>query len=232
MATVIKKTTPAYTTQPAFDSIIKDLRENGTPTHITRGVARGSNSGRATMVASLKFLGLIEKDGEATDKLRQLVDTPEDYSENIKKLLEEKYSLLFDGSIDIKNTVTEKLAEKFEAAGASGSTVSKCMAFFLGMAKVAKIEVSPRVKVPSTPSAKRRKNGTTPAVKTTARDTDDEPSDEIPEGMERITVPLRGMEDGVIYFPEGLDDDSAKRAIKMTVFILREYYGLPDEQAP
>jgi hypothetical protein len=47
--------------------------------------------------------------------------------------------------------------------------------------------------------------------------------------MDRITVPLRGMEDGILFFPENLTDEDAKRAIKMTTFILKQYYDIEGE---
>ena len=53
--------------------------------------------------------------------------------------------------------------------------------------------------------------------------------EELPEGMERITVPLRGKEDGIIFFPAELEKEEAKRAVKAAVFILNSYYELDDE---
>jgi hypothetical protein len=152
-----KKATPAYTTYTAFTNLIKDLRENDIPSHVSRSVVKGSNSGKAMMMASLKYLGLINKDETPTNTLVQLVENEENYSKLLKQLLLDKYSFLFDDSIDIKTTTTERVAEKFQLAGASGSTVSKCMAFFLTAAKAAGIEVSPRVKAPKVSSAPRKK---------------------------------------------------------------------------
>jgi hypothetical protein len=233
MNTETKKATPAYTTYTAFTNLINDLRENGMPSHITRSVVNGSNSGKATMIASLRYLGLIDKSHASTDRMTQLVENQEDYSRNLNELLLEKYPFLFDDSIDIKNTTTEKVSEKFKEAGASGSTVSKCMAFFLQAAKAADIEVSSRVtapKVASTPRMRRTKwpkKASQQRENTQALGHDD---DAIPDGMERITVPLRGMEDGILYFPEDMDADDARRAIRMTTFILNQYYGIEDER--
>ena len=47
--------------------------------------------------------------------------------------------------------------------------------------------------------------------------------------MERITIPLRDFEDGIIYLPANLEDNDAKRAIKMVKFILEEYYNFNDD---
>lgn len=227
MSKQAKKSAPPYTTYTAFTNLIKDLHENTMPEHITRSVVKGSNSGKAMMMASLKYLGLIDEDSRPTTYLVQLVDNVDDYSVILKELLEKKYSFLFDNSINIKTTTTEKVAEKFQDAGAKGSTVSKCISFFLAAAKAAELEVSPRVKPPPiTKSTTKRK-----AQKGSGETTDTRlPADETPvhEGMERITVSLRDMEDGIIYFPKDLGEDDARRAVKMATFILNQFYGIED----
>lgn len=228
MSESTKTMTPPYTTYTSFDNLIKDLRENGVPEHITRSVVKGSNSGKAMMTASLKALRLIDDSMSPSEDLKQLVESEENYSKNLKKILERSYDFLFDGSIDIHNTTTEKIVEKFREAGASGSTVSKCISFFLGAAKAAEINVSARVKSPAPdrkptkPKKAKGKDGGSANDDQTPKKTEKALHPE----MEKITVPLRGMDDGVIYFPKGLDADDAKRAVKMAVFILNNFYGL------
>ena len=53
MSTETSKATPAYTTYTAFTNLINDLRENDVPSHITRSVVKGSNSGKAMSTAQL-----------------------------------------------------------------------------------------------------------------------------------------------------------------------------------
>lgn len=231
MAAKEKVQLPPYTTYGSFVNLINNLRQHGTPDHITNSVLMGSNSGKAMMRQSLKSLNLIDENEAPTEKFKQLVDSEEQYPLILRDLLTETYSFLFDGSIDISSTTTEKVAEKFKAAGASGSTISKCMAFFLRAAKEADINVSSRVKAPTVDRGRRRRNS--PPSRNPELDevqiNNDPNGDEMPlvhEGMERITIPLRGMDDGVIYFPQEMDTDDAKRAIRMTKFILEEYYGI------
>lgn len=45
-------------------------------------------------------------------------------------------------------------------------------------------------------------------------------------GMERITVPLRGMKDVIIYFPKNMDVKVVRRVIKTTSLILHQFYGI------
>ena len=222
-----KKTAPAYTTYTAFTNLIKDLRSNGMPSHITRSVVKGSNSGKAMMMASLKYLSLIDKDSCPTERLTQLIENESNYSNILKELLEEQYSFLFSDGFDIKTTTTEKVSELFQKQGAGGSTISKGMAFFLSAAKAAGIEISSRVKAPAIQKSPAKRKPRDPISKTPPGDSDPE-VDVIPDGMERITVSLRDMEDGIIYFPKDMEDDDARRAVKMTTFILNQFYGIED----
>lgn len=228
--------TPPYTTYKSFINLINDLRENGIPTHITRSVVKGSNSDKAMMNASLRALGLITDDATPTEKLKQLVEKQDNYSENLKAILHQAYPFLFDSSIDIANTTTEKVAEKFKDAGASGSTVSKGMSLFLALAKDAGIQVSSRVKAPApvrsiNGNKKKPKRSEAPNIdKEEGLDDDslDSGAEKELEGMERITVSLRGMPDGVIYFPEGLNGETAIKAVRLAIFALKNYYDLED----
>ncbi|MGM0563645.1 MAG: DUF5343 domain-containing protein [Pseudomonadota bacterium] len=236
MAEESKLTIPAYASYKSFYNLIGEFRDEGVPDHITRSVVKGSNSAKATMLSSLRALGLMNDADEPTELLHLLVRSEGDdgYGEALSLTLSEAYPYLFDGSIDLSNTTTEKVAEKFKEAGVQkASTLSKCVSFFLGAAKDAGVEVSGRVKAPPVP----RSQGARKKSKPTARDNmvggsdpdEGRDQDRIPSGlekMERITVPLRGMEDGVIYFPKGLAEDEAKKAVKMANFILENFYGL------
>jgi len=53
---------------------------------------------------------------------------------------------------------------------------------------------------------------------------------EAPDGMEKITVSLRGMPDAVMFFPDDLDEDSARRVVKSMVFNLKSFYELDDSE--
>ncbi len=235
----VKKQVPPYTTYTQFFNLIIDLREHGIPEHVTRSVAKGSNSAKSMMLAALKSMKLITEHGEPTEELRRIVEDEEGYVANLQKTMFDTYPFLFDGSIDLANTTTEKVEEKFRGAGASGSTITKCVAFFLAAAKDAEIPVSPRVKAPSpsrgsSPARRKAANGRKkPENEEPPADNGNEPDirdqDYAPEGMERITVPLRNMVDGVIFFPEGLSPDEARRAVRAAVFNLKHYYELDEE---
>src|SRR5690606_23652198 len=92
--------------------------------------------------------------GEPSKELQQLVDSPEEQRGTLlRPVLERSYSFLFNGSIDLKRATTKQVEDAFRAQGISGSTVVKCMSFFLAAAKAAGIQVSPHVKTPARPRA-------------------------------------------------------------------------------
>ncbi|MDO3382010.1 DUF5343 domain-containing protein [Gilvimarinus algae] len=230
-----KKSPPPYVTYRSFFNFINGLRENGMPTHITRSTLPGSNSGKATMAASLRAMGLVVSDDLPTELMKQLTDPNTNYSEVLNEVLIGTYDFLSDPDFDIKNTTTDKVVEKIKLAGASGSTVTKCMAFFLSACSDANIEVSQYVKAPTpTRNSNGRRKAANKPKQAAENATKPQPTaghqEDIPEGMERITVPLRGMEDGIIFFPAELEENEARKAVKAAVFILNSYYELEDEE--
>lgn len=234
MADDAKVVVPPYTTFASFNNLLNSLRESRFPSHITRAVVPGSNSAKATMIASLKALGLIEEDGTPTSDLRQLVQSSgseEKYKESLKGLLEKRYSFLMDSSIDISSTTTEKVAELFRERGASGSTVAKGMSFFLTAAKHAGIEVSPYVKPPKTYGRQRK---TKPQIQPSPSGGTDSPDpSEAYSGMsqelshlknkDRITISAYGMDDWEVFVPKDLSDGQWKHGLKIAIFMLENY---------
>jgi hypothetical protein len=231
MAETNKKPVPPYATYKSFSNFINGLREHGTPKHITRSVLPGSNSGKAAMSATLSTLGLVNAKDEPTDLMRQLTDADQNYNTVLKEVLEESYSFLHDGSLDIADTTTDKVVEKFKELGASGSTVTKCMAFFLSAAQDAKITVSRYVKTPAAPPKSKapKKNG-----RQNPPDIDDEAGDEgdsdYPTDKERIVVSVHGMDEWEIFVPKGLTSAQWKHGLKMAKFILDNYRPSDDSE--
>lgn len=232
MATETKKqSTPPYVPYTTFTSFLNGLKKTGIPSHIDRSVmGTMSGSGQSAMIATLKSLRLINAELEPTPELSSLVNGSEsDSSTTLCKLVQSTYGFLFDGSIQIENTTSKKVEEKFRNIGASGSTLTKCISFFLAAAKAANIQVSPHVKAPKI----QRKTSTKKKYlnKSESNDLDEAPDNAPPlhEGMEKLTVPLRGMGDGYIYFPSEMTEQQSKLAVKMAKFILDNYYGFDEE---
>ena len=181
------------------------------------------------MASSLKAMGLVNEKGEPTKNLTQLTDSSIDYKTSLRQILLHTYAFLNDGSIDLKNTTTEKLVEKFVALGASGSTISKCVAFFLAAAKDTGIAVSQYVKAPTPPRSavtKRDKKGrSTPIEEPDDEeiDAESEVESEPEEDRTVIPIPLHGMADGKITLPANLNEEDWQYAVNMAKFILENY---------
>ncbi len=231
MAEEAARKPPAYVTYKSFFNYISGLRKNGMPTHLTRTTLPGSNSGKATMAASLKSLGLIGEDHAPTLLMEQLVDSDRDYSDVLKVVLKDNYPFLLNDDFDLANTTTEMVQEKFRAAGASGSTVTKGIAFFLGACKDANITVSKYVKPPkpaaSTGKKRRRDSGggsgSGEESSKNSHPKGENPNDSLFHNKVRIPVPLHGMDDGMILIPKGMNKDQWDYALKIATFLLENY---------
>jgi len=225
MADSSKKAVPPYATYSSFSNFINGLRENGTPKHITRSMLPGSNSGKASMSAALSVLGLVNDKDEPTEDMRQLTDASVDYGIKLKEILVKSYPFFTDDSLDLGDTTTDKVTEKFKELGAGGSTITKCIAFLLAASKDAGIAVSRYVKTPSPPSRTVKKKASKTAVVEETEDDNDEGADRY-EGLddkERIVVSVHGMDDWEIFVPAGLTTAQWKHGLKMAKFILDNY---------
>lgn len=225
MAETTKKTVPPYATYKSFSNFINGLREHGTPKHITKSMLPGSNSGKAAMSATLSTLGLVNSKYEPTALMLQLTDAQKDYGETLKEILERSYAFLGDDTLDIANTTTDKVVEKFKELGASGSTITKCMAFFLSAAQDAKITVSRYVKTPAVAPKAHKKKAARPTqvVEDDDEEDDDGGVDRYPTDKERIVVSVHGMDEWEIFVPKRLSHAQWKHGLKMAKFILDNY---------
>jgi len=169
----IVESKPPYVAYKTFTNFIASLRHSGLPNRIDRSVFSGvSGANQSFLLATLKFLGLINDDGVPTASLRELVEKPQNEKALFAKAAKEGYSFVFDGSFNINSATTAELAEKFRERGIGGSTIDKALSFFTSICEAAEIKISPHLKskrgsgsaVGSTPRKyKRRKvSGETP----------------------------------------------------------------------
>lgn len=232
MNTEIKKTPlPPYVPYSTFSSFINGLKDTGIPSHIDRSIMTNmSGSGQSAMLATIKALGLIDTNSEPTERLDMLVNGEESQlRETIEAIVIDTYGFLFDESIQIQNTTSKKVEEKFRAAGASGSTLTKCISFFLAAAKAANITVSPHVRAPklqqsSSSSQRSKKDKDSPGE--TGKSSSTPPSDVAPAGMRKFEIPLRDIKDGVLYLPIDLKSEDASKALRFIEFTLSQYYDI------
>lgn len=227
-----KKTLPPYVPYTTFISFINGLREVGAiPSHIDKSIMhKMSGSGQSAMMATIKSMQLINENSVPNEILINLVNKfDEDYSNILAEIVPKTYPFLFNGSINIQIATSKLVEDKFREAGASGSTLTKCISFFLAIAKDANIPVSSHVRAPKLQRKiiSKKKNGVAKPGKVDS--TQDEPEKLIKEDdMEKITIPLPGMDDGYVFFPADMSNEQSKLAVKMTRFILDNFYGIEE----
>jgi len=148
-----KKLLPPYASYIAFMRQLESLRQDGhhLPDQIDRGVLSGmSGSAQTSMLKTLEALGLIDASGRTTKTLRDLLAYQrgsEEFKAQFRAILEKTYGFLLS-VVSLRTATTNQVQTAFRTQHVGGSTVSKCIAFFLAAAKEAGIEVSKYVRTP------------------------------------------------------------------------------------
>ena len=231
---------PPYVPYSTFSSFISGLAEHEMiPSHVDKSLmTKMSGSGQSAMVSALKSLKLVNADSEPENRLKELVSpaSPETYKVTLTQIIQETYAFLFESGFNLQNTTSNQVESKFrEAVGASGSTLTKCISFFLSACESAGIAVSPHVKAPQPPKTNGNKKRKSPAPAPRTAPAENEISSSgntapaLGEGMTKFTIPIKDSEDGVVYLPDNLTDQQAKKAVKMAVFILNNYYDIEED---
>lgn len=238
---------PPYTSYRSFQSLIKELRDyvrdhQVVPSVIDRSLLlKRSGSEQSALIATLKWFELIEDNGAPTQLLHDFIETDEaNAAAVLKSMVQKSYSLITDGTFDLRRATTNQMADQFRQYDISGSTLSKSISFFLAAAKESGIAVSPLVKAPAdraSGSVKKRAKPATIAPVTPINPAAQAPSDtpKTPrpprDGMVAIPIPIYGGSDGVIYLPGNMTGKQWTNVIKMTEFILQNYRDTMAEQA-
>lgn len=141
-----------------------DRLKAGMPARIDRSaVATFSGVVQGQLFTALKYLQLMNDSGVPAKRLTELVASEgEERKRILADTIRASYPFLFTNGVDPKRTTMQQLQELFDAAGASGGTTRKCIAFFVTAAKDAGIELSPylgRIRTAGTrsPGAKGKK---------------------------------------------------------------------------
>lgn len=228
-----KKLIPAYIGFNSFLNFINGLRESGIPLKIDRSVLpKVSGSQFSSTMAALRFLRLVDDNDKPAQKMQELVNASDDGRKDIfLAIFKDAYGFLFtDPDFHLDKATGNQVATKFRSQDVSGSTVSKCIGFFLAFAQAAGVKVSSHVKAPSVPRSNVKREAK--AVKKNPVAQVPENENELPDGERpgymRITIPLHGMGDGALYLPEGLSPRQRAYALKITKFLLDNYW-LDDE---
>lgn len=151
---------PPYIPFPTFETLLKQLKQDGLPPQIDKSVlAKFAGGTQSQLKVALRAMGLME-DNRPTDDLALLVealDTP-DFEPLLKSLLERTYPYVF--ALDLMTATPTMFAEAFKATGAKEDVSRKCRTFFLHAAKRAGVPLGNRILSGSVPrssnGAKRR----------------------------------------------------------------------------
>lgn len=204
-----KSILPPYIAYKSFASFIKGLRETGTPQQIDRSIfPTMSGSGQSAMITGLRFLNLVDDKGIPTKLLKQLVEASgENYTTMLRDALVESYGFLTKGDINLEQASGKQVEDKFREKGVSGSTVTKCIAFFLAMAREAGIKVSSHVRPPKPIRA----NGVKRSKRQSSRDdfeNEEEEEYDLPNPeVQKFQIPIPGKPSAMFSIPKNLEDE-------------------------
>lgn len=228
-----KVETPPYTSYSTFFNFLKGLKETTIPSRIDKSVlAKLSGSAQSALIAALKWLSLIDDAGVPTSKLEALVHAEESkYPEILAAVLRDEYTFIADGTINLAKATSSQVEQKFREYGISGSTVIKCVAFFISAAKDAKIELGPHVKAPKASSSnggskRRMKKQASASEQDDSEHTSDTDTEGVPvemPGFIKIPIPLHGMPDGAVFLPDGMSSAQWAYALRIAKFLIENY---------
>lgn len=203
---------PAYISYKTFTNFINGLRESGVPNQIDKSMMSGmSGSGQSAMIGSLDFLKLVDAKGAPAPELQQLVDADDKTRPSVlRSVLERSYHFLFAGTIDLKRATTKQVEDAFRGQGISGSTIVKCIAFFLAAAKDAGVQISSHVKTPAlVRNATKRPTGV--GGSDNRQDLPDEEEFDTDAGATRsLKLPLLGKRDVTLIVPDDFNSEDWK----------------------
>lgn len=139
---------PPYVPYRTFDNFLSELKARGVPSHVDRSVlSHKSGTIQSQLILTLKYLGLVTDAGRSTERLRRLaVSEGVDRRRILREVVESSYGFVFEGGFKLQSATTHHAEELFQATGASGETIRRCIAFFLAIARAAGIPVSPYIK--------------------------------------------------------------------------------------
>ncbi len=224
---------PAYVSFNAFLSFINKLRETSVPHRIDRSLM-GKQSGSliSALMAALKFFDLVDDAQRPTVLMRELVTVSDDERKVIfKQMFEQGYAaILGDPDFHLESATTAQLTEKFRDAGVSGSTIAKCIALFLNLAKAADITVSHHIKAPTVPRPNGKKAVKGQAKRDAEIEADSSTTAEVDlegenEDVERFEIPIPGKPSVRVIVPRDLDGEDWEMLQSMITVYIKRWKG-------
>lgn len=153
-----KQATPPYVSFPSLKNMIGGFKQHGLPGRIDRSVL-GNFSGAVAgqLLTALKFLNLVQGEGEPNVALEKLVSShgTDEWPAEIGDVIRKAYAPVFQ--LNLQTASPAQFNERFRSAyPMEGDTFRKCLTFFLHAVTDAQIQVSPYI----LKNKKPRANGT------------------------------------------------------------------------
>lgn len=235
-----KITPPAYVSFQAFVNFINKLRDTSVPHRIDRSLM-GNQSGSliSALIAALRFFDLIDEVQRPTPLMNALVKASDEERKDVfKQMFEKGYaSILSDSNFHLESATTAQLTEKFREAGVSGSTIAKCIALFLNLAKAAAVTVSHHIKAPTLSRANGKKSAKNSAKRDAETESDGHAAPDIDsegdnEDVERFEIPIPGKPSVRVIVPRDLDGDDWEMLQSMITVYIKRWKGFKPGGSP
>jgi hypothetical protein len=206
-----KQPTLPYVSYPAFKSFIAHLHNTVVTDQIDNTMMPHSQSGgvRAAVISALKSLGLIDAQGNTSQKLKDLADAydAKGWPDALKKYVLSAYAGI-TGNIDLKSVTRKQVDDLF--ADTTPQMKDKCIRFFLTANKEAGIDYSPHLKIRRRLPKKRSDEA--PKKSKASNNTINQPpkgesggnEGETPSGMFDMPIPIASAEKCFIRIPRDI----------------------------
>ena len=204
----LRQPLPPYIPFKTFKGVLRKLHETALPDQIDLSVLRSyAGSVARQIIASLKYLKLIDPTGTTTEQLAKLVDSidvPEEWKQEFGDFIWDVYRPVI-GELNTDTATSKQLEQKFREAGAEGQMLQKCVAFFVAAVTDAGVTLSPHI----TNRAPRKKAAKGKArAKKAGEEPEDEPresgSGQLPSGLVKFVFPIPEKGAATILIPGGL----------------------------
>jgi len=140
-----KKLLPPYVPYRTFANFLAGKR-SPLPQKIDRSLMTSmSGAMQSQTLLALEYLKLVDPlTWEPTETLERLVQVDDSDKHALwKEILISSYHFVFEQGFQLERATPSELQDRFSKTGASGSTLRKCIAFFIKATKEANLQLSP-----------------------------------------------------------------------------------------
>jgi hypothetical protein len=203
---------PPYIPLMTLDNFAGKLKATVLPPVIDPSLTKNLSGGTTNaLMSALRFLGLIEQGGKVLPPLKALVEAHggESYPTILGHVIDKAYANII-GDLNLTTATPAMLEAQFRDRGkVNGQVLEKAVRFYLGALERMKRPISPHFKLRKIRLTNSRKVRTKADTSKDHSDIDDADSDDlsIPEGMQRLELPLIGKANVILALPVDFDSN-------------------------